>query len=55
MKVKCINSVGFEDQLTAGMLYTVEGVGENSYIIVNDKHQPAWYGTPQLKVVHKDD
>lgn len=55
MKVKCINVEGFEDQLTLCKVYEAEGKGKNSFIIVNDNHEPRWYGTPQLEVVYTND
>lgn len=44
MYVECIDKSGFEDQLTEGTAYQILEIGNNSYLIANDKEQTVWYG-----------
>lgn len=49
-EVKCKDSNGFEDQLTAGMYYAVGGRKNNSVLIKNDQGQTRWYGMMHFEV-----
>ena len=44
MFVECKANDGFEDQLTGALIYKVHELGENSYLILNDKGESRWYG-----------
>lgn len=50
MFVTCKSNDAFEDQLTTGKKYTVVGLGENSYLISNDKGEERWYGRSQFVI-----
>jgi len=51
MHIVCKTAGPFEDQLTphdpqkGKGIYWVKELGENSYLITNDKKQDRWYGT----------
>lgn len=44
MIIECVRNDGFEDQLTASSAYRVKELGENSYLIENDREDQRWYG-----------
>ena len=50
MIVECKDNGGFEDQLQQGQNYRVEKVGQNSYLIENDKDQLVWYGAVKFEL-----
>ena len=48
-KVWCVESDGFEDQMTKGAFYEVQNYKNGSYLIINDNGKARWYGTVSLK------
>ncbi len=50
MFIECVRNDGFEDQLTASTDYQVQELGENSYLIENDKAEARWYGRQHFTV-----
>ncbi len=44
MLIECIQNDGFEDQISENKKYVVKAVGENSFLIENDKSEQRWYG-----------
>lgn len=50
MIVKCKTNSGFEDQLTSNSSYRVKELGENSYLVQNDKGQVRWYGQQNFNI-----
>ena len=48
-KITCIDNGGFEDMLTLGNVYVVEGVGENSYLVKDDNNVERWFGMVKFK------
>ena len=51
MLVECKSNTGFEDQLTTEEAYQVQQVGENSYLVTNDKGDLRYYGQQNFNVV----
>ena len=50
MFVECKNEDGFEDQLTSDLIYRVKAIGENSYLLTNDKGEEFWYGQQHFTI-----
>lgn len=50
MYVNCIDDGGFEDQLSVEKTYQVLEQKNNSYLIINDNEEKAWYGTMHFTV-----
>lgn len=50
MYIECKQNFGFEDQLTEQAVYRIKELGENSYLIENDKQQECWYGRQHFLV-----
>lgn len=50
MNITCKRNDGFEDQLTAGMQYTVISAGENDFQIKNDRGDVKSYGAVHFKI-----
>ncbi len=50
MIIECVKNDGFEDQLTQENDYQVKSLGENSYLIENDKQESRWYGTQHFAI-----
>lgn len=50
MFVICKTNEAFEDQLTSGERYAVIGMGDNSYLIRNDRGEQRWYGRSRFVI-----
>ena len=55
MIIICTDNEGFEDQLTLGQDYRpnpiYKTIGENSYLIYDDKGIVRWFGESHFKIV----
>ena len=50
MIVECMTNSGFEDQLTTSANYRVKELGDNDYLIEDDKGKERWYGTARFEI-----
>lgn len=49
MNVICSDNAGFEDMLTTGKTYPVQAAKNGSYLVLDDKGKPRWFGTALLR------
>tara|TARA_R110001583_G_scaffold2388_3_gene17360 strand:- start:1419 stop:1583 length:165 start_codon:yes stop_codon:yes gene_type:complete len=50
MDIECTQNHGFEDQLSENRVYSIKELGQNSYLIENDKQEQCWYGRQHFTI-----